>query len=242
MASKEVSVGNRKFNISYELLNPNAKQDIIFLHGWGSNKELMKTSFELCCQDFRHIYIDMPGFGKSDNNYILKTDDYKEAIEKFLESIHSDKSVIVGHSFGGKVATLLNPKRLILLSTSGILVPKKLSVKLKIKIFKFLKKLGFGKLYTLFASKDVNTMSRNMYETFKNVVDEDFSSAFSSATAQTLILWGKDDQDTPMSSAYTINNAIKGSKLNVCNGGHYFFLNDKITSKEYIEDFLRGNN
>ena len=242
MASKEITVANRTFSISYELLNPTATQDIIFLHGWGSNKELMKTSFEKCCNEFRHIYIDMPGFGKSDNNYILKTEDYKLIIEKFLETIHSDMGVIVGHSFGGKVATLLNPNRLILASSSGILVPKSGLVKLKIALFKLLKNIGFGSLYRFFASKDANQMSQNMYETFKNVVDEDFSESFESFHNSALLLWGKDDSATPLYTAYEIQKLIPNSKLIECEGDHYFFLKDKITSKEYIEDFLRGNN
>jgi pimeloyl-ACP methyl ester carboxylesterase len=73
LATKNLIVDNRNFDISYEIVNPTAKKDIIFLHGWGSNKDIMKNVFSPYLKDFRHIYIDLPGFGKSLNNYVLTT-------------------------------------------------------------------------------------------------------------------------------------------------------------------------
>ena len=71
MASKSVIFNNKTFDISYEIINPSLKKDIIFLHGWGSNKDIMKNVFSPYLKDFRHIYIDLPGFGKSPNEYEL---------------------------------------------------------------------------------------------------------------------------------------------------------------------------
>ena len=62
MATKNLIVDNKIFDISYEIVNPTAKKDIVFLHGWGSNKDIMKNVFSPYLKDFRHIYIDLPGF------------------------------------------------------------------------------------------------------------------------------------------------------------------------------------
>ena len=132
MASKSLTVDNKAFDISYEILNGTCKKDIIFLHGWGSNKDIMKNVFSPFLKDFRHIYIDLPGFGKSPNEHELKTEDYLKVTEDFLHLLNSTKDVIVGHSYGGKVATLLNPKNLVLLSSAGILEEKSFEVKTKI--------------------------------------------------------------------------------------------------------------
>ncbi len=132
MASKSIEVLDRKFDISYEIVNPNQKKDIVILHGWGSNKEIMKQAFGRYLSEFRHIYIDMPGFGKSSNNYVLTTKDYSLIIKKFIETLNTNVVAIAGHSFGGKVATLINPENLILLSTAGILEEKSKKVKTKI--------------------------------------------------------------------------------------------------------------
>ena len=44
MAIKSVEYKGELFEISYEMLNPSAQTDFIVLHGWGSNKELMKNA------------------------------------------------------------------------------------------------------------------------------------------------------------------------------------------------------
>ena len=80
MATKNLIVDNKFFDISYEIINPREQKDIIFLHGWGSNKEIMKNSFSPYLKNFRHIYIDLPGFGNSENKYALKTSDYVKII------------------------------------------------------------------------------------------------------------------------------------------------------------------
>ena len=84
MANKTIIYDNKKFDINYNLINNDKKNIILFLHGWGSNKEIMSSAFSLYLKDFKHIYIDMPGFGKSSNDYILNTYDYTNIIDIFL--------------------------------------------------------------------------------------------------------------------------------------------------------------
>ena len=224
MASREIEYKLNKFSINYSILNPNQTKDLIILHGWGSNKDIMIGAFKNYLQDFRHIYIDMPGFGKSPNQTILKTEDYANIIDIFLQNISAQKDSIIGHSFGGKVATLMQPKLLILLSSAGIKVPKPLSIRIKIAIFKLLKPFGFANIYKLFASKDVKGMSQEMYETFKNVVDEDFREHFQNFPNRALIFWGKEDTATPLSSGEKIDSLIKNSHFFPLDGDHYFFI------------------
>ena len=72
MAIKEILYKKDIYSINYEILNKNQDKNIIFLHGWGSNKEVMKQAFSQELKEFKHFYIDMPGFGKSLTNSILK--------------------------------------------------------------------------------------------------------------------------------------------------------------------------
>jgi len=236
LALKSFSIEDKTFEISYEIINPSCKKDIVFLHGWGSNKEVMKRAFLNHLKDFRHIYLDMSGFGKSPNKYILTTQDYAKICEEFLKQLNSSKDVIVGHSFGGKIATLLNPKNLVLLSSSGILEKKSFSVKLKILFAKVLNTFGFKNFTKVFRSKDVDKMSENMYETFKNVVNEDFSSYFVNFPNKALIFWGEEDKATSLKSGETIANLIKNSKFISYSGEHYFFLEHSNDICERIEN------
>ncbi|MDP1784263.1 MAG: alpha/beta hydrolase, partial [Sulfuricurvum sp.] len=198
MALKTVHYAGVAFSISYEILNPNQLHDIIFLHGWGSSKNLMKQAFSKTLPSFRHIYIDMPGFGGSNCDVPLKTDDYAVIMELFLKEIDAHKNVILGHSFGGKVATLLNPELLVLVASAGILVPKPLKIRTKIALFKLLKFTGLTSLRSLFVAPDVSGMSEAMYQTFKNVVNEDFSDRFKAYKGKVLLCFGERDTATPL--------------------------------------------
>lgn len=236
MALKNVKVANKNFDISYEIVNPTKQKDIIFLHGWGSNKEIMKNAFGKYLNDFRHIYIDMPGFGKSPNNYELKTTDYVQILEDFFKLLNSSKQIIVGHSYGGKVATLLNPKNLVLLSSAGILEGKPLDVKMKILSAKVFNKLGLKSITKKFRSDDVNSMSENMYATFKNVVNEDFSSHFLAFENNALIFWGEKDSATSLASGKKIASLIKKSTFISYDSDHYFFVKYAKDISERMEN------
>lgn len=236
MASKSLSVDNRNFDISYDIVNPSGTKDIIFLHGWGSNKEIMKNVFSPFLKDFRHIYIDLPGFGKSPNDKELTTNDYVKITDEFLKLLNSSKDIIAGHSYGGKVSTLLNPKNLVLLSTAGIIEEKELSVKLKIKSAKFFNALGLGKITKKFRSSDVNQMNEGMYATFKNVVNEDFTSNFANFKNNALIFWGEKDTATSLESGKKISSLIDNSTFISYDGDHYFFAKNAKDICERIEN------
>jgi len=235
MAVKQIQYHNKTYAINYEVLNATCEKSIVFLHGWGSNKEVMKSSFSPFLKNFKHIYLDMPGFGKSQTQFSLTTLEYAEIIKEFLLN---EKNIIAiaGHSFGGKVATLMKPKNLILLSTAGIIEKKSSQVKLKIKLAKFLNLFGLGKVTKMFRSKDVNTMSENMYDTFKNVVDENFEDVFKNYKNNTLIFWGEHDNATSLESGKKIANLIKNSKFYSYNDGHYFFMKNANDITIKIED------
>ena len=233
MAIKSIVYKDYTLDISYEILNQNSKKDFIVLHGWGSNKKLMRGTFSNYLDDFRHIYIDLPGFGGSMCNKVLYTSDYAKIIELFLSELDSSKEVILGHSFGGKVATLLKPKLLVLVSSAGIFVKKPLKIKIKIIIFKILKFFKLTKFRSFFVADDAKSLNESMYQTFKNVVDEDFTHEFLNYSGKTMLFWGKDDTATPLSSAKKIDELIKNSTLKVYDGDHYFFMNyAKEVSKE----------
>ena len=74
-----------------------------------------------------------------------------------------------------------------------------------------------------------------MYQTFKNVVDEDYSDEFSKYEGKALVCWGKEDTATPLSSGKKIASLIKNSDLNVYEGDHYFFMKNSADIGQKIE-------
>jgi len=235
MALKSIQYKQHTFDISYEIDNPQEKVDLIVLHGWGSNKELMKSSFSPYMQGFRHIYIDLPGFGKSTCNMALDSFDVARIVELFMIHINAQKDIILGHSFGGKIALILKPRVLVLVASAGIYIPKPLSVKAKIATTKFFNFIGLRALRSLFVAADAKELSKPMYETFKNVVNEDMSELFSQYQGKALLCWGESDTATPLSSAVKIDSLVEDSHLEVYRGDHYFFMHHAEDVSKKIE-------
>jgi len=240
MALKEIDYKEQKFKLSYEIVNPTSKETILVLHGWGSKKEIMKQAFGKELKEYRHIYLDMPGFGASTNEMILTTKDYGEIVKLFLETISIEPLVVMGHSFGGKVATLLNSPYLILLSSAGVVTEKPWSIKLKIATFKFLKPLGIQRIRQLFVAPDAQGMSHEMYETFKNVVDEDFEAEFAKSKSEALCFWGIDDTATPLYTGEKISKLIENAKFYPLEGDHFFFLKHAKFIANEVEKVLKN--
>lgn len=236
LATKKFSFEGREFCVSYEILNQQNTRDLLILHGWGANKELMKMAFGDKFSKFRQIYVDLPGFGGSNLDKATNSQGVAKIVNEFLKAGNFKPNIILGHSFGGKIALLLNPNILILLSSAGILVQKKLSIRLKIAVFKMLKICGLGRFYRIFASKDANKMDHLMYETFKMVVNEDFSEKFAKFSGKALIFWGENDTATPLSSGCKIHALIENSEFYALKGDHFFFLKNA----EFIDEKVRN--
>ncbi len=75
MALRELIYNSLTYSISYEILNQNKSDTILFLHGWGSNKEIMKQAFGNELKEFRLIFLDLPGFGGSSITKPIRTDE-----------------------------------------------------------------------------------------------------------------------------------------------------------------------
>lgn len=243
MASKELVCGSESYKISYEISNLQRAEYILVLHGWGANKALMSRVFADKFRRYAIACVDLPGFGASSQPArALGSEDYAEIMRAFIVALGKQPAAIMGHSFGGKIATLLRPQNLILLSSAGIIEPKPFAVRAKIAIFKILKRLGLAGLWRAFASKDAAGMSKTMYETLKNVVNEDFRDIFSALNPQNaLIFWGKDDRATSLKSGELIHSLIKNSKFYPLAGDHFFFLQSADFIGEQIEKELSGS-
>lgn len=202
MALRDISVDSKQFSLSYKIIDNKSDSWVLFLHGWGATKELMESAFGARFQSLNHLYVDLPGFGGSDNNFVLDTELYARIMRKFLTSLQIAPKIIIAHSFGGKVATILaldsidsgidstdspknmqdsridspNPPHLVLLSSAGLLKKQSTKVRLKIKFAKIARIFHLKAKFLI--SADAKGLSQNMYDTFKIVVREDFSERF----------------------------------------------------------------
>ena len=92
-------------NINYLDFGIKDKKAIVLLHGWGQNIQMMQMLGEPFKNEYRIIVLDFPGFGLSDEpKEVMGVDGYTTILEKLLKKLNIEDPIIVGHSFGGRVA------------------------------------------------------------------------------------------------------------------------------------------
>jgi len=80
-----------------------------------------------------------------------------------------------------------------------------------------------------------------MKKTFVNIISEDLSPLLKNIACPTLIIFGKDDKETPLYMAKKLNKKIKDSALIVFeNCGHFAYLEDFYRFVAISKSFLKG--
>ncbi len=218
-------------------------QPLVFLHGWQQNSRSFLPLVPFLYQHYRLFFLDLPGFGQSEKPPLnFSSFDYAGVITAWLKKRNLKKIVLVGHSFGGKIAAIIsteNPqmvKKLILIASSGL--PHRQAVSNLIKLFpkKTLEKLP-SHLKTIFASRDYKEAGE-LLPVFKRVVKEDLRPIFAKIEVQTLIIWGKSDQELPAMDGEIIHGLIKKSKLVFVEGDHFSFWQEPKKIAELIKNFI----
>lgn len=251
-----INVNN--YDINY--IDEGTGDTILLLHGWGANLQVFRTLINLLKTKYRVLAIDYPGFGESESlKKSFTIDDYADIAEEFLDKLNVKKVILVGHSYGGRVIIKLNSRagrkfdieKNVLIDAAGLKDKKDLKTKVKIKIFKLLKKVLLilplskeykenliNKLRKKFGSSDYANADKLLQETLVKSVNEDLSSLLPSMK-ETLIIWGDNDEVTPMWMAKKMESDIKNSGLVVLKGGHFSFLDDQSTFARVIQSYFK---
>lgn len=214
--------------------------------------------YELIKNDYQVLLYDAPGFGDSDDpKEVWGTEDYADFLKDLCDYFGIKKADFIGHSFGGKTLTIFSVKykdlvnRLILIDASGVLPKRGLDYYFKVYSFKVLKKVytffhsGQGKdaalqaFYKKFGSDDYQQAQGIMRKTFVKVVNESTEDYFPKITHPTLLIWGKDDEATPLWMGKVFEDKIPDAGLVELNGGHYSYVDDYGTFSAVIGSFLR---
>ncbi len=223
---------------------------IVLLHGWGGNYQSFLPIYS-AFDGYNILSLDFCGFGKSDKpnpNFTIFS--YAEVVASLLKHLNLTNVILVGHSFGGRVALILSEsnkeivKKLILIDSAGI--KPRFSVKKTLKIFryKFNKKLVEHNLRNVkclekFGSADYKMLSNDEKNVFSRVIKEDLSGFAKKIEQETLILWGENDKDTPLYMAKKLHKYIKSSKLFVVKSAeHFSYLDNPQIVIKIIKEFL----
>ena len=209
----------------------------LILHGWGSNSERWAPiAEEISKKCYKVVVPDLPGFGKSDAlSTPWNTNQYINWIERFIKDLDIGDFYILGHSFGGALASKIAVKhaqevRKLFLVSAACVRKKTAKKNFFKKAAKLIKLLYFLPYYGLFRKAVYKFIIRKsdyvyvegiMKATYMNVVGEDLSFHLPFIKVPTVIIWGDKDELTPLEDAYFINKKIKNSKLVIIPGvGH----------------------
>lgn len=234
-------------------------QDILLLHGWGANIQTMMPVYNLLKDKSRVVALDLPGCGKSGipkhpwNSY-----DYANLVKKFIDKMKLDNVILFGHSHGGRISIILANnyaaliKKIVLIDSAGLIPKRKLNYYIKVYSFKILKKIyllfssgdnnkqKLESFYKKFGSTDYKEANGIMRQTMVKVINDDLRPLLKNINASTLIIWGENDEDTPLYMGKIMEQEIPDSGLVILeNAGHYSYIDYYSKFKAVIESFLK---
>ena len=173
----------------------------------------------------------MTGFGESgEMKYPYSVDDYVKEIRGVIDELGVDKVNVVAHSFGARVLVKLLDKddrvdKIILTGSAGFKRNKGIKYYLRKICFKILSKFVKKEKLTKFYSSDYVSLSPVMKQSFNLIVNEELKEYYKKIQNKTLIIFGKNDRETPLRTAKLIKKSIAGSRLEVLpDSGHFCFV------------------
>ncbi|MFW9819877.1 MAG: alpha/beta fold hydrolase [Candidatus Thorarchaeota archaeon] len=111
-------------NISYDVKGTGFP--IIFIHGFGSKKEIWKPQVTELSNKYKTITFDIRGTGKTDRpNYLYTMNMFVEDINGLLNNLNIESTHLIGRSFGGMIAQNFvlkypdNVNKLVLIATNA---------------------------------------------------------------------------------------------------------------------------
>lgn len=240
-----MKINIKDIDINYVQYGNETGKNIILLHGWGQNIEMMKPLGDNLTNN--HITIlDLPGFGESESpKTALTIYDYSEILKEFITKLKINNPILIGHSFGGRVAITYassNEVEKLILFGSPCVRHERKSIKevtlKKLKKLPGMNKLGeYMKKYI--GSEDYKNASPIMRETLVNTVNEDLTECAKKIKVPTLLIWGTNDTAAPIEEAKELEKLlVDGALIELPGLTHYAYLEALPQVINILNNFL----
>ncbi len=232
-------------NIKINYLQYGKGEDVVLLHGWGQNIDMMKPLGDNLSDHYRITIIDLPGFGLSKEPvYAFTIYEYTDVVHELLEELKIDNPIMIGHSFGGRISIVYASKykvnKLVLFGSPCVRHEYK---SFKQSLFKTLKKVKiFNPIVNIMkkhvGSEDYRNASPVMREVLVKTVNQDLSEEAKKIKCSTLLIWGENDAAVPVSEAKELDNLLQDSALIVLPGTHYCYLENLKQVVNILYNFI----
>ena len=220
---------------------------LLLLHGWGSSAELMLPIANRLREQHRCLAVDFPGHGATaEPAQPWGVDEFVAWTINVLDRLGIEKTDVLGHSHGGRVAislAALHPERvgkLVLVASAGIRSPRTIKSRARVRLFKIGRGLAkspavpsalrsrLQRWVDRQGSDDYRAASGVMRGTLVRLVNEDAAALLPRIKASTLLIWGDRDTETPLENGRTMEAAIPDSGLVVLQGGTHFAYAEQL--------------
>ena len=224
--------------LSDDLTFANVNSDspkVCFLHGWGtSGKDFSKID-----PYFESITIDIPGFGKSVPFTISFSP--KKYAEYLYKLIPDSVEIVVGHSFGGRIAAhlsqLKNYEKIVIIASPLIKIKNSKKSISFFNIFKFMNKLNLlsdnrlDSMRNKYGSEDYKNANNHLKDTLVMAVNDDLKGILPYIDTKVELVWGEEDLEVPLQVGLDSNDIIPNSELTIIPGGGH---NELMRSSQII--------
>lgn len=230
-------------------------RQVLLLHGWGDSSAGWRSFAALLAADFDVIVPDLPGFGGTQApSEAWGLDQYAKFVAAFTKKLKLEPFALIGHSNGGAIAIrglangTLDAQKLVLLASAGIRGEYKgrnKALRLAAKTGKLLaaplpvrtKKKLQRKVYEAVGSDML--VAEHLQETFKKVVTDDVRADAAALSVPSLLIYGEQDEQTPLRYGELFHQTITGSTLEILPGaGHFLHQTDESQVTKLVKDFL----
>lgn len=225
-------------------------KSIILLHGWGQSGRTFEEVISYLKEKYTVYVVDFLGFGLSDEpSKSIGVDEYSEHLKMLIEEEEIVNPIILGHSFGGRVAINYASRnrvnKLILVNSAGI---SHHGIKYYFKVLKYkIKKIlvylfNYENYYSFIrksGSRDYQNASFVMKGTFKKIVNKDLKKEMKRIKDKTLVIGSVFDKEVKLDDCKKMNRLIDDSELVIFyRSGHFSYLDEKEKFKNVLMRFL----
>jgi pimeloyl-ACP methyl ester carboxylesterase len=223
--------------------------DILVLHGWGQNAALfeqLKKQIETIEGVDRVITLDLPGFGNTslvNSNWGIP--EYADWVNREIVQRKLKNVVIIGHSFGGRITAFLASQRpsylkAIVLSGSPVLYRPARNTKVKNNFSRIIKKvIPFSAKSVMYSQELADAEKNGLGDVFRKVVVFDQTDALKKISVPSLLLWGAEDYDAPLTIAKEAQQLIPNSELSIIpKAGHNSFHSHPYIFFSHVKKFI----
>lgn len=185
-----------------------------------------------------------PPFGLSDmppENWGLN--DYSAMTFTLLDKYGLGNVILIGHSFGGRVAIDMASgdsrsriDALALVSAAGVKPHKGWKARLRRRMFLCDRRRGAD--VTKYYSPDWLALPERMRGVFSRIVSLDLTARLGDIVCPTALIWGVRDKETPMYMCGVMKRRIRGAEVIRMKGGHFAYAEDHLTFVTALADLV----